>query len=106
VKVPTLFVTGPVGVGKMSVGHELLDLLEARDVPCAFFDLDTLTAFHPRPPDDRFGERFALEWMGQMYRALRQQGVTRLILARVLETATSSTAIGLRFRARTSPWCG
>jgi len=51
-------VTGPVGVGKPSVAFEMLDLLEERDVAHAFFDADSLTYFHPKPPDDPLGERF------------------------------------------------
>jgi chloramphenicol 3-O-phosphotransferase len=85
VTVPTLFVTGPVGVGKTSVAAEMLDVLEERGVPCAFFDLDALTAFHPRPAGDRFGEHFALEALSSLYAKHRDRGIERLILARVLE---------------------
>jgi hypothetical protein len=82
---PVLLLTGPVGVGKTSVAFETLELLEEREVPCAFFDVDGLTYFHPKPPDDRFGERFAIEALGMLVPRLRtQQRIERLILARVL----------------------
>jgi hypothetical protein len=85
VTVPILLVTGPVGVGKTSVAFEMGELLAAADVAYAFFDVDGLTYFHPRPPDDRFGEHFAVAALGSLFPKLQAQGVDRLILARVLE---------------------
>jgi hypothetical protein len=82
--VPTLLVTGPVGVGKTSVAFEMLEVLREHDVPHAFFDVDGLTYFHPKPADDPFGERFALDALGTFFPKLTLQGVDRLILARVL----------------------
>ncbi len=80
-----LLITGPVGVGKTAVAFETLELLEGRDVPCAFFDVDGLTYFHPKPSDDRFGERFAIDALGSLVPRLREEpGIERLILARVL----------------------
>jgi hypothetical protein len=82
---PVLIITGPVGVGKTAVALATIELLEARDVPHAFFDGDSFTHFHPKPPDDHFGERFAIEALGMLVPRLRdEQGVKRLILAHVL----------------------
>jgi len=62
-----------------------MELLEARDVPHAFYDGDWFTYFHPKPPDDHFGERFAIEALRTLVPRLRQElGIERLILARVL----------------------
>ena len=83
-RVPVVLITGPVGVGKTSVAFELLEVLEERNLAHAFFDVDGLTYFHPKPADDRFGERFALDALGLLYPRLREQGIERLILARVL----------------------
>jgi hypothetical protein len=84
VTIPTLLVTGPVGVGKTSVAFEMTELLEKLDVAHAFFDIDGLTYFHPKPADDRFGERFAISALGTLFPQLQAQGLERLILARVL----------------------
>lgn len=81
---PTLLVTGPVGVGKTSVAFEVMELLEEHDVSHAFFDVDGLTYFHPKPPDDPFGERFAVDALGLLFPRLAERGIERLILARVL----------------------
>src|SRR5438105_15288750 len=59
--VPTLLVTGPVGVGKSTVAAAVSDLLTMRGVAHAFADMDCFSHFHPRPADDRFGSRLTLE---------------------------------------------
>jgi hypothetical protein len=59
-----LLITGPVGVGKTSVAFETTQVLEERGLAHAFFDLDGLTYFHPKPADDSFGEGFALDALG------------------------------------------
>jgi hypothetical protein len=82
--IPTLLITGPVGVGKTTVAFEMLEVLEERDVSHAFFDVDGLTYFHPKPAGDRFGERFAITALGILFPQLQAAGVERLILARVL----------------------
>jgi hypothetical protein len=82
--VPTLLITGPVGVGKTSVAFETMEVLEERAVPHAFFDVDGLTYFHPKPPGDRFGERFALDALALLFPRLAEAGIERLVLARVL----------------------
>jgi len=84
VTVPTLLVTGPVGVGKTSVAFEMLEVLGERGLAHAFFDVDGLTYFHPKPAGDPFGERFALNALETLFPSLQEQGVDRLILARVL----------------------
>ena len=83
--VPTLLITGSVGVGKTTVALECTEILEARNVPHAFFDLDGLTYFHPKPPDDRFGSRVAMRGLSLVWPLMRAQGADRLILARVIE---------------------
>jgi hypothetical protein len=82
--VPVLLITGPVGVGKTTVAFEIMEVLERRGISHAFFDLDGLTYVYPKPPADRFGERFALDALGLLFPRLQHQGVERLILARVL----------------------
>jgi hypothetical protein len=79
-----LLITGPVGVGKTSVAFETMEVLEERGLAHAFFDLDGLTYFHPKPADDFFGEGFALDALGLLVPRLRAAGVQRLMLARTL----------------------
>jgi adenylylsulfate kinase-like enzyme len=87
-----LLITGPVGVGKTAVAFEAMELLEAKDMAHAFFDGDWFTYFHPKPPEDRFGERFAIEALRALVPRLREEvGMERLILARVLWERDSLT---------------
>jgi len=69
----------------------MMEALEERDVAHAFFDVDGLTYFHPKPADDRFGERFAITALGSLFPQLQAQGIERLILARVLWERDSLT---------------
>ena len=59
--VPTIIVTGPVGVGKTTVAQEMGLLLLDAKVPHANVDFDQLTACYPRPTDDdRWGTKLGL----------------------------------------------
>jgi len=86
VNVPTIIVTGPVGVGKTTVAQEMgLLLLEAK-VPHATVDFDQLSACYPRPPDDdRWGTKLALMNLAALWKNYEQSGARRLLIARVLE---------------------
>jgi hypothetical protein len=68
------------------VSRRPLGLLEERGRAHTFFDLDGLTYLYPKPPDDRCGEGFALDALGLFLPRLRDTGMERLILARVLWT--------------------
>ena len=85
--VPTIIVTGPVGVGKTTVAQEMgLLLLDAR-VPHANVDFDQLTACYPRPAaDDRWGTQLGLANLAALWRNYEASGACRLIIARVIES--------------------
>lgn len=84
--VPTLVISGAVGVGKTSAGMELSIELERREIAHTFIDLDALTMTFPRPEDDRFGERLAMRNLADVWRNSAQSAGSRnLIIARVIE---------------------
>ena len=84
--VPTLIVTGPVGVGKTSVAYEVANLLEAAALPHACIDMDTLRSCYPRPAHDRFNLALGLKNLGVVWENCRLAGATHLVLADVVET--------------------
>ncbi len=84
--VPTLIVTGPVGVGKTRVAYEIANLLEEVALPHACIDLDTLRSCYPRPPQDRFNLALGLKNLGVIWENCRLAGATHLILADVVES--------------------
>lgn len=83
--VPTLLITGPVGVGKTTVAGEAANLLAEAGVPHAFVDVDALRWCYPSPPGDRFRTGIALRNLAAVWATYRAEGLGRLILAAVLE---------------------
>ena len=84
--IPLLIISGPVGVGKTSVGNEVSVQLEDRGVAHTFVDLDALAMTFPRPPDDPFASRLACANLRDMWRNCAAAGSKNLIIARVVES--------------------
>jgi GTPase SAR1 family protein len=84
--VPTILVTGPVGVGKTTMIDRMSGLLRAANVPHAAVDFDQLTAAFPRSPDDdKWGTQLGLANLASIWRNYHGAGAQRLLIARVLE---------------------
>ncbi len=84
--IPVLLVTGPVGVGKTTVGSEISALLNRAGEPHAFVDMDSLRWCHPSPPHDPFNIALAMRNLAAVWANFRAAGAGRLILADVLES--------------------
>jgi gluconate kinase len=85
VSVPTILVTGPVGVGKSTVAEAMGYELIAAKVPHANVDFDQLTA-GPRPVDDDiWGTKLGLSNLAAIWKNYERAGARRLIIARVVE---------------------
>lgn len=87
VTVPVLVISGPVGVGKTTVAHEVSEQLEAARIAHTVIDLDALTMTFPRPDDDPFGERLAVANLASVWRNAAQCGAQNLVVARVVESS-------------------
>ena len=85
-RVPVLLISGPIGVGKTSVGFALSDLLRGQGVPHTFIDLDQLRYTYPRPEGDRFGSQLGLQNLRDVWRNCVAAGSRNLIIASVIET--------------------
>jgi hypothetical protein len=81
VRVPTIVLTGPVGVGKTTVASDVSWLAEAAGIPHGGVDLDGLGWMHPHPPAHLAWENLATVWASYAV-----AGATHLVLAL---TATS-----------------
>ncbi len=84
--IPLLVISGPVGVGKTTVGNEVSSSLERRGAAHTFIDIDTLAETYPRLSDDRFGARLALLNLRDIWINCAAAGSRNLIVARVVET--------------------
>ena len=92
--VPTVIVTGPVGVGKTTVAGEMGLLLVDAKVPHATIDFDQLTACYPRPADDdRWGTKLGLMNLAALWKNYERSGARRLLIARVLESRSDLEGI-------------
>jgi predicted kinase len=86
VHVPTLIVTGPVGVGKTTVATAIVDVLDAGGIPSAFVDMDALRACYPRPAGDPFHTALGYRNLAALWANFREVGAERLVLADVVES--------------------
>ena len=93
VRVPTLLLTGPVGVGKTTVALEASEMLGKRGVHHAVIDLDALSWCYPPPLDDRFRNRLVLRNLRDIWPNYETAGAGREILARVIETREAAAEI-------------
>jgi hypothetical protein len=77
--VPTIFITGPVGVGKTTVASDVSWIAEAAGIPHGGIDVDGLTWMHPSPPSS-----VAYDNVGAVWNSYRLAGARHLILAQVI----------------------
>jgi len=93
VPVPTLLITGTVGVGKSTVAAEISDVLAELKVPNAAVDLDALV--WQWPPTSEWNSDLMFENLAALWPNYQAHGATHLILAVVLEDPTEL----VRYRA-------
>lgn len=77
--VPTILITGPVGVGKTIVASDVSWLAEAAGIPHGGLDVDAVTWVHPGPPPE-----IAYDNVRAVWDSYRRAGATHLILAQVI----------------------
>jgi chloramphenicol 3-O-phosphotransferase len=77
--VPTILITGPVGVGKTVVASDVSWLAEAAGIPHGGLDVDAATWVHPEPAKALVHENVRAVWD-----SYRRAGATNLILAQVI----------------------
>jgi adenylylsulfate kinase len=91
-RIRVIVITGPVGVGKTSVGAAASAILSGEGVPHAFIDVDALRWCHPSPEDDPFHVALGLRNLAAVWRSYREAGARRLLLADVVEAQAEQIA--------------
>lgn len=86
-----ILITGTVGVGKSTVAGHVGDILGSRRIPHAVLDLDHLRWSWPAPPDDPFNLTMELQNLTSVAANYRRAGISRYVLAGVLERRSDLT---------------
>ncbi|MEV0390132.1 adenylyl-sulfate kinase [Nonomuraea sp. NPDC050643] len=83
-RLPLLWLCGPSGVGKSTVGWEVLAQLSGEGVTTAFLDADQIGLCHPLPEDAV--HRLRARNLAALWRNFRQEGMRALVLAGFVDT--------------------
>lgn len=83
--VQVVVVTGPVGIGKSTVGAVLSELLSAQNVAHGFIDMDHMRWCEPKPQNDPFHVQLGMRNLEAVAAAYREAGAQVLVLADVVE---------------------
>jgi adenylylsulfate kinase len=84
-QIPTVVITGPVGVGKSSVAVVVSQLLAEAKQPHALVDMDHLRWCNLAPADDPFNMRLGLRNLALVWANYAAAGAERLIIADIVE---------------------
>jgi len=84
---PVLWLCGPSGVGKTSVGFELFDQLSKAGTVTAYVDLDQLGLCRPAPEDDPNNNRVKARNLGQVWSGFRAAGAQCLVVSGIVDEA-------------------
>ena len=84
VSLPLLWLSGPTGVGKSTVGWEVFAQLSRTGVKTAFVDADQIGLCHPMP--EGLTHRLRARNLAAMWPHFRQEGVRCLVLAGFVDT--------------------
>ena len=84
---PVLWLCGPSGVGKSSVGFELFDQLSKAGTDIAYVDLDQLGLCYPAPDGDPRNNRLKARNLGQVWAGFRAAGAQCLVVSGIVDDA-------------------
>ena len=79
--IPVLWLCGPSGVGKSTVGWELSTQLNAAGISTAYLDLDQIGLCYPAPAEDPDNHRIKVRNLAAMWPAYRSAGAECLVLS-------------------------
>lgn len=103
--VQVLIISGPVGVGKTSVAHEMFDQLSERDIPHAVIDIDALGISWPFGDGDPFNNQMAMRNLAAVWSNFAAAGANHAVLPRVIETEADLTPYRLAIPNATLQIC-
>jgi adenylylsulfate kinase-like enzyme len=84
---PFLWLCGPSGVGKSSVGYELFDQLSRAGTTTAYVDLDQLGLCSSAPDDDARNNRVKARNLGEVWSGFQAVGAQCLVVSGIVDDA-------------------
>jgi adenylylsulfate kinase-like enzyme len=100
-----LWLFGPSGVGKTSVGWELFRRLERAGVPAGYVDADQVGLCYPSPAEDPDNHRLKARNVGSVLRTFRAAGARSLIVSGYLNSAEVAGGYAARLPGGSVVWC-
>lgn len=92
---PVLVLSGPVGVGKTTVGEEVSEILDKEGVPHTFIDFDQLRYTYPSIPEDPWSNGLGLQNLESIWKNCFRRGARNLVLSTVIEEQKSVNDLSL-----------
>ena len=89
---PVLWLCGPPGVGKTTVGWEIFSQLTRDGIEAGYVDIDQLGMFYPEPPGDPGRHRIKARNLGAVVTSFRAAGAQCLTLVGPVEDQAAVTA--------------
>jgi hypothetical protein len=83
---PLLWICGPSGVGKSSVGWELFTQIRATGIKAGYIDSDQMGFCRPEPAGDPRNDRLRSRNLGAMLSNFRDAGARCMVASGLLET--------------------
>jgi hypothetical protein len=85
--IPLLWLCGPSGVGKSSVGWEIYSRLTRSGVSAGLVELDQIGMCFPAPDDDPSNDRLRAGNLGRLWSSFRSRGVRGLVVTGNVDSA-------------------
>ena len=108
---PILVLSGPVGVGKTTVGEEVSEVLDREGVAHTLIDFDQLRYTYPRIPEDPWCNGLAFQNLASIWENCKRRGSRNLVISTVVEdeafidqlSSTISESVVFVFQLYASP---
>ncbi|MFL6077002.1 MAG: hypothetical protein ACJ73S_26715 [Mycobacteriales bacterium] len=100
-----LWLYGPSGVGKTSVGWELFRRFEAAGVPAGYVDADQVGLCYPAAAEDPDNHRLKARNVGGVLRTFRAAGARSLIVSGYLNSAEVADGYAAWLPGGSVVWC-
>ncbi|WP_328995704.1 adenylyl-sulfate kinase [Kribbella sp. NBC_01245] len=90
-RMPVLWICGPTGVGKSTVGWQVFADLEQAGIPVAYVDVDQVGMCYPAPADDPHNQRLKVRNIARVVENFRAAGAHCVIVSGTVDASQAHT---------------